>query len=546
MLFRSELHLEKFPMAVAAAEVITSVRPLAATKNITLDSDIDTKLILHADRVRFKEILYNLFSNAIKFTQSGGRVWIETSVSEGYAYVMVGDTGIGIAPEDQTAIFESFRQASATTKGVREGTGLGLAITKRLVEHHGGRIWVESQQGKGSRFYLTLPLAPESAEEVIGEPETATETPALLIVSTQVAWRDELVNFCKREGIHAVVAGSATDALHAARETRPSTILLDMELSGRSGWEALHDLQSSQDTAGIPVVIVSATDETKMGKALGAVACLVKPVAGDALMHAIRAVLKPPTGLQVLIVDDDPETRQLVADTLLAEGHSPVMARNVTEALRVLNATHLDAVILDLVLGGRRSGFDLLADIRADERWKSLPVLILTVKDLTDREREMLLSQHAVVFAKGTGWRQGVLDKLRKINKSNSRKTVLVADDNPIGLEMVREGLRDHVASLIEATDGREALRKVQETRPDVVLLDIQMPEMNGFEVLREIRKDPTLDGIRVVALTAFAMQGDKERALAAGFDDYITKPVTFSKLKAQLDLPRGAAAGDD
>ena len=126
-------------MAVAAAEVLTSIRPLAATKGISLDGDLDTQLLLQADRLRFKEILYNLLSNAIKFTPSGGRVWIESSVADGSVCILVGDTGIGIEPEDQQEIFESFRQVSATTKGVREGTGLGLAITKRLVEHHGGK-----------------------------------------------------------------------------------------------------------------------------------------------------------------------------------------------------------------------------------------------------------------------------------------------------------------------------------------------------------------------------------------------------------------------
>jgi len=543
---RMELHLEKFPMAVAAAEVLTSIRPLAASKSLALDSDVDTTLMLHADRVRFKEILYNLFSNAIKFTPAGGRVWIETSVSEGSVYVVVGDTGIGIAPEDQAAIFESFRQANATTKGVREGTGLGLAITKRLVEHHGGRIWVESRPDMGSRFFLTLPLAPESVEEPSGETDIAAISPGLLIVSSHVIWRDELANFLRHEGVRTSMAASAGDALHAARETRPNLILLDMELSGRSGWEALHDLKSSPEASGIPVLIVSQTDETKMGKALGAAGCLTKPVSGETLMHAVRGILRPDDGLQVLIVEDDPETRQLVADTLLAEGHAPLMARNVTEAHRVLSVAHVDAIILDLVLGGRRTGFDLLTEIRADDEWKSLPVLVLTVKDLSDRERETLTSQNAEIFAKGAGWRPAVLERLRKLARPANRKTVLVADDNPVGLEMVREGLRDHVASLIEATDGREALKKVREMHPDVVLLDIQMPEMNGFEVLNEIRADPSLDDTRVVALTAFAMHGDRERAIAAGFDDYITKPMTFAKLKAQLELPRGAADGDD
>ncbi len=170
---RLELRLEKFPMAVAAAEVLTSIRPLAATKGISLDSDLDTQLMLHADRLRFKEILYNLLSNAIKFTPSGGRVWIESSIVDGSVCILVGDTGIGIAPEDQQEIFESFRQVSATTKGVREGTGLGLAITKRLVEHHGGRIWVESEPGKGSRFFFTLRLSRPEKEPAAEAAEIA-------------------------------------------------------------------------------------------------------------------------------------------------------------------------------------------------------------------------------------------------------------------------------------------------------------------------------------------------------------------------------------
>ena len=188
---RLELHLEKFPMAVAVAEVLTSIRPLAATKRISLDSELDTHLALQADRLRFKEILFNLLSNAIKFTPPGGRVWIQSSIVEDSVQIEVGDTGIGIAPEDQEAIFESFRQASATTKGVREGTGLGLAITKRLVEHHGGRLWVESEPGKGSRFFFTLRLSAPDSEP--GEAATEDRTPLLLVASHLASWRAEIL-----------------------------------------------------------------------------------------------------------------------------------------------------------------------------------------------------------------------------------------------------------------------------------------------------------------------------------------------------------------
>jgi PAS domain S-box-containing protein len=529
---RLELRLEKFSMAVAAAEVLTSIRPLAATKGINLDSDLHTHLMLEADRLRFKEILYNLLSNAIKFTPAGGRVWIESSIDEASVCILVGDTGIGIALEDQQPIFESFRQASATTKGVREGTGLGLAITKRLVEHHGGRIWVESEPGKGSRFFFTLRLS--QAED---EPETTAfgHPSPLLVASHLTSWREEILQGLQKEGFRVETAGSGAEAIHKARDLRPDLVLLDLELLGRSGWETLHELKTSPDTRAIPVIIASASDESKMDAALGAAGPLAKPFTEAALIQAVRRVLQPEGVLRVLIVDDDLETRELLANTLLNAGHTPLPARYAAEALRILATSKVDAVVLDLLLPGR-SGFEVLSEIRADPKLSRLPVLVVTVKDLSEHERAELAAQDARVFAKAAGWLQELLEQLRRLRHAGQGKRVLVADDNPAGRELVRESLTDHVSSIIEAADGREALEKIRETRPDLVLLDIQMPEMDGYAVLREIRSDPALRSLRVVALTAFAMQGDRERALDAGFDDYLTKPVTVAKLKAQLE----------
>jgi PAS domain S-box-containing protein len=540
---RLELRLEKFPMAVAVAEVLTSVRPLTATKGISLDSDLDTQLTLHADRLRFKEILFNLLSNAIKFTPTGGRVWIESSIVEGSVCIVVGDTGIGIAPEDQQSIFESFRQVSATTKGVREGTGLGLAITKRLVEHHGGRIWVESEVGKGSRFFFTLRLS--EPEPALGEAASEDRQPLLLVASHLASWREEVLQKLQQEGFRVETAGSGADAFHKASDLRPDLVLLDMELLGKSGWETLHELKTTPDTRSIPVIIASAADERKMGAALGAAESLMKPLTGGALIQAVRRILQPDGVLRVLIVDDDLETRELLTDTLMSEGHTPLTARYAAEALRILATSRVDAVVLDLLLPGR-TGFEVLNDIRADPKLSRLPVLVVTIKDLTERERETLAAQGARVFAKGAGWRQELLEQLRRLRRREQGKRVLIADDNPAGRELVREGLAEHASSIIEASDGREALEKIREMLPDLVLLDIQMPEMDGYEVLREIRRDPALAGLRVVALTAFAMQGDRERALEAGFDDYLTKPVSVAKLKAQLEPePSGDVRGN-
>ena len=533
---RLELHLESFPLAVPAAEVLTSIRPLAASKGVSLDSDLDTSLVLDADRVRFKEVLYNLLSNAIKFTPPNGRVWIESSVAEGSIRILVGDTGIGIAPEDQQEIFESFRQASATTKGVREGTGLGLAITKRLVEQHGGSIWVESEIGKGSRFSVTFPiLAAKSADPGREAPaEPGRTAPLVLAASPQAAIREEASVWLEHGGFATATAASGADAVQKAAKLHPNLILLDIDISGKSGWETLHDLKMSPETSTIPVILVARTDEGKMGLALGAADCLVAPLSAESVLGAVRRALKTEDALHVLIVDDDPVMRQLVSDTLLTEGHTPVMAGNAEEALRALAGSRVDAIVLDLMLPGR-SGFDILRDIRSTDNFANMPVLVLSVKDLSDRERQVLSALNAVVFEKGPGWRPALLARLRLIPRANAGKRVLVVDDNPAGRELVRESLQGFASSISEASNGREALEKMRAAQPDLVLLDIQMPEMDGYEVLREIRRDPALHDLRVIALTAFAMQGDRERALAAGFDDYITKPVTVAKLKAQL-----------
>ena len=532
---RLELRLESFPMAVAVAEVLTSVRPLAATQSVALDSSIDTQVLLQADRLRFKEILFNLLSNAIKFTPSGGRVWVESSLLDGFVCILVGDTGIGIAADDQESIFDSFRQVSATTKGVREGTGLGLAITKRLVEHHGGKLWVKSELGQGSRFFFTLPLS--APEDPVAE---TVASPRVLVASHIASWREETLDRLQKEGFQVETAVSGADAFYKAKDLRPHLVLLDMESPGKSGWETLHELKNAPETRSIPVIIVSAEDEGKMGAALGAVESLIKPVSAAALLQAVRHVLQPDGTLRVLIVEDDLETRELLEDILMNEGLTPLIARYAAEALRILASSRVDAVVLDLILPGR-NGFEILKDIRADPRFGRIPVLVLTIKDLSERERQELDSQGAQVFAKGAGWRQDLVQQLRRLRQTGKGKRVLVADDNPAGRELVRESLADHVSSLIEASDGREALDKIRQTLPDLVLLDIQMPEMDGYAVLQEIRNDPALAGLRVVALTAFAMQGDRERAIEAGFDDYVTKPITVAKLKAQLE-PESAA----
>jgi len=284
-----ELKYEDFDVSAALVEVLTTIRPMAASKNIEVAANVPPGLILYADRLRFKQVLYNLLSNALKFTAAAGHVAIEGSANDGWAAFLVSDTGIGIPAEEHEAIFSSFHQVGTTTKGVREGTGLGLAITKRLVEQHGGKIWVESEPGKGSRFSFTIPLTRESIETGIStEPR---ETPLVLVVEDEGAAQELLVSHLEAAGYRVITVSSGADAVRAASDLRPDAITLDVLMPGKNGWQTIQELKQTPATSSIPVIIVSVVEERKKGLSMGAADYLVKPVSKDNLLDAIRRSL---------------------------------------------------------------------------------------------------------------------------------------------------------------------------------------------------------------------------------------------------------------
>jgi|SRR5579871_1893172 len=285
---RLELKYEDFNFGEAAGEVVATVRPIAIAKNIQFESKLPGGLVLYADRLRVKQVLYNLLSNAIKFTAAGGRVSITGAEEHGTLRLCVADTGIGIPAGEQEAIFESFHQVGTTTKGVREGTGLGLAITKRLVEQHGGSIWVESELGKGSRFFFELPLRPAVVDDTA--PVETSEAPLILVAEDEGAAQELLVSHLEEAGYRVTTVGSGGEALAAAIRLQPDVITLDLLMPGRSGWQTLDELKKTPATAAIPVIIISVVEERKKGLSVGAADYLVKPVSKDRLIDTIRRV----------------------------------------------------------------------------------------------------------------------------------------------------------------------------------------------------------------------------------------------------------------
>lgn len=269
-----ELHPESFDAGAVIAEAVSGIRPMASARGIAVENQVAGETIVKADKVRFREILNNLLSNAVKFTPEGGNVGVESFVDGvGMVGFCVADTGVGIAPEDQEAVFDKFRQVGSTTRGVREGTGLGLAIVKSFVEMHGGTISLESAPGEGSRFSFTVPAGD-------------TSPPLVLVIEDEPGARELLASYLEPMGVRTECASSADEGLRMARDLRPDAITLDLLMPGKSGWRVLRELRGSSETSGIPVFVVSVLDESPA--IIGATDYLQKPLKKDALVQALR------------------------------------------------------------------------------------------------------------------------------------------------------------------------------------------------------------------------------------------------------------------
>jgi PAS domain S-box-containing protein len=417
-----EIRCEDFRVKDALPEVLSTIRPMAMAKNIHVEHNLVAARSVYADRVRFKQILYNLLSNAVKFTPNGGQVTVDCVEDDDFISISVADTGIGIRAEDQQVVFEEFHQIDADA--VHEGTGLGLAITKRLVEQHGGRIWLESEFGKGSRFSFTLPAgsANSHAAPAVGPSTQASasrgpgKVPLILIVDDEAPARELLTSYLEPEGYRVEIASSAAEALDKARKLQPDAITLDILMPNSTGFEALLHLKSAPETANIPIIVVSILDQQKMGFALGAADYLIKPVEKTLLVRTIRKYTHPLTAEKslILVVDDDPLALDLLETTLHSAGYQTQTARSGKAALSILARTPVNGILLDLIMP-EMDGFELLKYVKQDAALKEIPVIILTAKSLTEEDVAFLKREAQALFQKDGSWKQDLMATLGKV-----------------------------------------------------------------------------------------------------------------------------------
>jgi len=497
----------------------------------------------------------------------------------------VTDTGIGVAPEKQRLIFEAFQQADAGTSRKYGGTGLGLAISRELAVLLGGEIRLASVHGKGSTFTLFLPVLydgpdsprtspfrsftaahprthqmaalPSLREEHIEDDRNAIEEndSVLLIVEDDPHYARILLGLARDKGFKGIVAMKGALGLSLARQFRPSAISLDIFLPDMLGWTVLNELKLDPTLRHIPVQIVTMEEERRHGLAHGAFSYVIKAPTTDGIELALDKIkdFTAPRTKRLLIVEDNDVERQSIVELLGYKDIQLVAVGSGREAMEAMIAGTFDCIVLDLRLPDM-SGFELLETLQAEPALRDIPVVVFTGKELNEDEQnrlramaksvvlkdvqspERLLDETALflhrVVTELPRERQQMLERLHGSNEVLRGRKILVVDDDARNIFALTSLLENHEMNVLSVTSGQGAIDVIRAT-PDlsVVLMDIMMPDMDGYETMRQIRQSPEFRMLPIIALTAKAMKGDREKCLDAGASDYIAKPVNTDQL---------------
>jgi GAF domain-containing protein/CheY-like chemotaxis protein len=428
---KMELYLETFPVESLVRDIAAVVEPLAQKNANRLEVRCapDTG-VMRADLTKVRQALFNLLSNACKFTERGvvsvSAAREVTGEGDRLAFT-VSDTGIGMTHDQVERLFEEFMQADAATTRRYGGTGLGLALSRRLCRMMGGDITVASKPGRGSTFTIRLPAEVAAPTRESLAPTTRETAPAgrstVLVIDDESTVRDLMARFLGKEGFRVVTAAGGEEGLRLARELAPDVITLDVLMPGMDGWSVLAALKADATLADIPVVMLTMLDDRNLGYALGAADYLTKPIDRERLV-AVLGRYRP--DLPVLVVDDDADFRSLARRMLERDGYTVVEADNGRVALARLRDATPGVVLLDLMMP-EMDGFDFVAAVRADTAWRSLPIVVITAKDLTPDDHERLNGYVARVLQKGALSREALLAEVRDLvaasaSRSRARK----------------------------------------------------------------------------------------------------------------------------
>jgi signal transduction histidine kinase/DNA-binding response OmpR family regulator len=424
---KMELYLETFSVRDMIQDVVSVIRPLAHKKSNRLEADCDHDAgSMHADLTKVRQVLFNLLSNACKFTEHGTvelRVSRESLPPGDWLVFHVRDSGIGMTAEQMNRLFQEFSQADASTTRQYGGTGLGLALSRRLCRMMGGDIEVASEVGKGSVFTLRLPaqvLGSGNELEHVHEslPRLSPQDGStVLVVDDDATVRDLMQRFLSRNGFRVVCARDGDEGLRLARQLRPDAITLDVMMPHKDGWTVLSELKADRDVSEIPVIMVTMIENKNMGYSLGAADYLTKPIEADRLVAILNKQRRDrpngPSALRILIVDDEPSVRTLLRRILERDGHAVAEAENGRVGLQRVGENVPDLILLDLTMP-EMDGFEFVGELRKNDAWQAIPIIVVTAKHLSTEDRAKLSRSVQNVLQKGAYSMDLLLGEIRE------------------------------------------------------------------------------------------------------------------------------------
>jgi signal transduction histidine kinase/DNA-binding response OmpR family regulator len=589
-----ELEYETVETEQVARDMRQLFAPIANEKkvdfSVIINSDVPSSI--ETDLQRLEQILKNLVANALKFTQKGSVV-LKVMRAEGSQWLefSVRDTGIGIPYEKQELIFEAFQQADGSTRRKYGGTGLGLSISRELARLLGGTITLKSKEGEGSEFTLTIPTDRYSAEQQEPLPKHSPREEekkelipvskfsvpslslqvdddrdnlsagekAILIVEDDVTFAKALLNYTRKNGYKAVVALRGDEAIPLALHYVPSAILLDIQLPMKDGWQVMEELKAEPALRHIPVHMMSSSESRRESLNRGAVDFISKPASIEQMQSIFDRLKKAvkEEAQKVLIIEENTRHAKALAYFLDSYDISAEVKSSIADGIEALKEDDHSCIILDTGIHDGE-GYKNLEKIKETPGLENVAIIIFTGKAVSNAEEGKLRQYADTIVVKTAHSYQRILDEvglflhLVQVNTESNKpkkprtagamaevlkdKKVLLADDDVRNIYSLTRSLEQHKMKVHSALNGKEALSLLNNHEDvDIILMDMMMPEMDGYETIKKIRKDNRFRNTPILAVTAKAMAGDREKCIEAGASDYISKPVDIDQLLSLL-----------
>ena len=587
-----DLNVAKINSVEFIKDVEDLFKAIAKDKKINFKTSIDKKVPVEflSDEYRLQQVLKNFLSNAFKFTEPEGKVELKVSLQSNNLCFDVIDSGKGISKEKQDLIFEAFRQEDGSTSRKYGGTGLGLSISKEIASLLGGRITLESEIGVGSKFSLIIPIqtaeafvnkpAPARIEIPSSKPKPVAKQPegpvvnkpvvsppngdskTILIIEDDINFADILKGFAEDYGFDVILAHDGAKGIELAKANRPSAIILDVMLPIADGWEVLRVLKDDESTKHIPIHMMSAATFSKKDFIEhGAIGFMHKPVTEETIQSTFENInINLNNSVKkVLLVEDQELQSDYIKNSFSGHNINVIQTFSLNSAWAKLNTEqNIDCIILDLSLPDG-NGLDLIEKIKTNEALAQIPIIINTAYELPKEQYDKILTDARATILKSDKSSDRLIDEVNLfLNKLNSNtqqpvatvptitqtnnlngKRVLIADDDMRNVFALSTSLQSYDMHIEIANNGREAIDILKNPNHgvDIVLMDIMMPEMDGYEAIQIIREELKYKNLPILAVTAKAMKGDREKSIQIGANDYVSKPIDIDKLTSLMQV---------